>query len=47
MSGDIFPLVVGLIIIGIFLLSIEILNKRLSEQKKISKYSNKFKEKIK
>jgi hypothetical protein len=34
MSEDIFPLVIGFLIISLFLLSIEILNKRRSEQKK-------------
>jgi hypothetical protein len=47
MSGDIFPLIIGFLIISLFLFSIEILIKSQSKQNKISHFSKKIKEKIK
>jgi hypothetical protein len=47
MSGEIFPLIIGFLIISLFLFSIEILNKRQFEKKKIIKHSHKLEEKTK
>ena len=41
MIGEIFPLLIGFLIIAIFLTSIEILNKKQFEHKKIGKDPNK------
>jgi hypothetical protein len=47
MSGEILSLVFGFIIISLFLSSIEVLNKRQFEQKKMSIHPNKTDEKTK
>jgi len=46
-SGEIFPLIIGFLIISLFLLSIEILNKKQFGKKKIIKHSHKLEEKRK